>query len=153
MKANLIMRKIDKYKPAVTNNILLFLAGIVWLSVGIMLVYLAYTWLSASSNSNVYLFALAGVTVALLAHHFGFLKIADKNLRRILPMKGKKCLFSFITWKSYLLIAVMITMGITLRHSAIPKPYLAIIYIGVGLGLILSSVRYFRTYIREVKRQ
>lgn len=147
------MRKIDRYKPAVTKNLLIFLAGVVWLLVGIMLVFLAYTWLSASSNLNVYLFAGAGVAIALLAHNFGFLKIADKNLRRILPMNGKKCLFSFITWKSYLLIAVMITMGITMRHSSIPKPYLAILYIGIGLGLILSSLRYFKTYIREVRRQ
>jgi len=67
-------------------------------------------------------------------------------------MNEKKGLFAFITGKSYLIIAVMITMGIVLRHSAIPKQYLAILYIGIGLGLILSSVRYIRIFIREIRR-
>jgi hypothetical protein len=152
-KTELIMRKIDKYKPAVTKNLLLFLAGIVWVFVGIMLLFLAFSWLSTVSNLNIYLFVSAGVVLALLAHHFGFLKIADKNLKRILLMNEKKCLFAFIPWKSYLIIAVMITMGAVLRHSAIPKQYLAILYIGIGLALILSSVRYLRVFIREIRRQ
>ena len=146
------MRKIDKYKPAVAKNLLLFLAGIVWLFVGIMLVFLAYTWLTAAPNINIYLFTGAGVAIALFAHHFGFIKIANKNLNRILQMNGKKCLFAFVPWKSYLIIVIMITMGITLRHSAIPKPYLAILYIGIGLGLILSSVKYMRIFFREIRR-
>ncbi len=110
-------------------------------------------WLSKVSNINIYLFGGAGVVLALLAHHFGFLKIVDKNLERILPMDEKKCLFSFIPWKSYLIIVVMITMGAILRHSVIPKQYLAILYTAIGLALILSSVRYMRVFFREIRRQ
>ena len=99
---------------------------------------------------NNYVFVGAGVVLGLLAHHFGFLRIADRNLERILPMKEKKCVFSFITWQSYLIIAVMIAMGTILRHSAIPKQYLAILYTGIGLALILSSVRYMRVFFEEV---
>ena len=94
-----------------------------------------------------------GVVVALLVHHFGFLKIVDKNIERILPMVEKKCLFSFITWKSYLMILVMVTMGAWLRHSAIPHRFLAILYIGIGLALILSSLRYIRVFIDETKKR
>ncbi|NOX96632.1 MAG: hypothetical protein GXO98_00915 [Nitrospirae bacterium] len=136
-----------------SNNFLLFLAGIVWIFVGIILLFLAFSWLSTASNLNIYLFASAGVILALLTHHFGFLKITDKNSKRILLMNEKRGLFAFITWKSYLIIAVMITLGIVLRHSAIPKQYLAILYIGIGLGLILSSVRYIRIFIREIRRE
>ncbi|OPX35013.1 MAG: hypothetical protein B1H12_09500 [Desulfobacteraceae bacterium 4484_190.2] len=147
------MRKIDKYKPAVTKNFLLFFAGLVWVFVGIMLLFLAFSWLSTASNLNTYLPASAGVILALIVHHFGFLKIADKNLKRILLMNEKKCLFAFIPWKSYIIIAVMIMMGAVLRHSSIPKQYLAILYIGIGLALILSSVRYMRMFIREIRRK
>ncbi len=86
-----------------------------------------------------------------MVHHFGFLKIVDKNLDRILPMDEKKCLFAFIPWKSYLTITVMIIMGAILRHSAIPKQYLAILYTTIGLSLILSSVRYIRTFFQVKK--
>ena len=146
------MRKINIYKPAVTKNVLLFLAGIIWVCVGTMLLFLAFSWLAKVSNINIYLFGGAGVVLALLAHHFGFLRIVDKNLERILPMDEKKCLFSFMPWKSYLIIVVMISMGAILRHSMIPKQYLAILYTAIGLALILSSVRYLRIFFREIRR-
>ena len=146
------MGKLEKYKPAAEKNLLVLMAGIVWAGVGIMLLVLAFSWLEADADSNIYLFGGVGLVLALLVHHFGFLRIVDKNLKRIIPMTGKKCVFSFITWKSYLLIIVMMTMGIMLRHSSIPKPYLAIIYTAIGLALILSSFRYMRVFIREMKR-
>lgn len=117
-----------------------------------MLLFLAFSWLSAAPNINIYLYAGAGIVLALLVRHFGFLKIVDKNMKRILQMNGKKCLFAFISWKSYLIIAVMVTMGVLLRHSMIPKKDLAILYIGIGLALILSSVRYIRVFYREIRR-
>jgi len=46
----------------------------------------------------------------------------------------------------------MITMGAILLHTTIPKHYLAVLYIGIGLALVLSSVRYFRFFIREIRR-
>lgn len=134
-----------------TKNILLLLAGTAWLCVGVMLMFLGFSWLSEASHTNTYLFGGAGVILALLVHHFGFLRIVDKNLKRISLMDEKNCLFSFISWKSYLLIVIMITMGIMLRHSAIPKQYLAILYIGIGLALILSSVRYMRVFFKEMR--
>ena len=142
----------DRYKPAVTRNVLLFLAGIVWLLVGGMLVLLAGSWLSAAGEGSPYPPAGAGIALALLVHHFGFLKIANRNLARVLRMTGKKCLFAFVPWRSYLIIAVMIALGATLRHSAIPKRYLAILYLGIGLALALSSIRYLRIFVREVGR-
>jgi hypothetical protein len=147
-----IMRDLDKYKPAVTKTFLLFIAGFVWEFVGVLLLFFAFSWLSTASNLDIYLSSGAGILLALLVHHFGFLKIADKNLKRILQMNGKRCLFSFIPWKSYLIIAVMVTMGALLRHSMIPKKDLAILYIGIGLALILSSVRYIRVFYKEFIR-
>ena len=113
------MGDIDKYKPAVATPLLLFLAALVWDCAGIMLLLLAFSWLSTATRVEAYLYAGAGILLALLVHHFGFLKIVDKNLERILQMNGKKCLFAFIPWKSYLIVAVMIAMGAGLRHSPV----------------------------------
>ena len=84
-----------------------------------MLLFLAYSWLSTASNINNYMYVGAGILIALLAHHFGFLKIVDKNLNRLNQMDGKRCLFSFIPWKSYLIIMVMIAMGTNLTYLPI----------------------------------
>ncbi|MBT8338539.1 MAG: hypothetical protein HKP58_12905 [Desulfatitalea sp.] len=134
---------INKFKPAVGKPVLLFLAAMMWIGVGILLLSLAYTWLHHAMGDSLPP-AAAGVGAGLVIHHFGFLKIVDKNLARIQPMEGKRCLFSFLSWKSYLIVVVMMAMGITLRHSSIPKPYLATLYIAIGLALILSSIRYLR---------
>ena len=147
------MKKRDLFKPAVTKHVLLFLAGFIWLCVGTMLLVFAYSWLSEAPRILFFMFFGFGVVVALLVHHFGFLKIVDKNIERILPMVEKKCLFSFITWKSYMIIIVMVSMGTLLRHSAIPQQYLAILYTGIGLALILSSLRYIRVFINEIRKQ
>ena len=147
------MNKRDKYKPAVTKIALLFLAGCVWVGVGSMLLLVAFSWLSAAAYAERYVLVGAGVVVALLIHHFGFLKIAEQNVARILPMDEKRCLFSFMPWKSYLMIPVMIAAGAILRHAAIPKQYLAILYTGIGLALVLSSVRYVRVFLREIRRR
>ena len=143
------MMEIEKYKPAVTKNILLIIAGVVWVCGGLMLLYLAFTWLNKASNISVHPYIIAGVLLALLVHHFGFLKIVDRNLNRILQIERKKCFFAFIPFRSYLIIIVMVMIGILLRHSKIPKYDLAVLYIGIGLAMILSSVRYIRMFYRE----
>lgn len=134
----------NKFKPAVKKPFLLLLSGAMWFAVGIMLNTYAYHWLIAYRSNNAYLFASIGFIAAVVIHHFGFLKLADKNLGRISYMKDNPCVFSFMSWKSYIIVVIMVSMGITLRHSSIPKQYLCVLYIGIGLALILSSIRYFK---------
>jgi hypothetical protein len=141
---------VNKLNPAVDKKFLILLAGIVWCGVGIMLILFAVSWLSHYQGRGTFLFYLAGFLAAMPIHHFGFLKLADKNLRRLLPIIEKKCIFSFITWKSYLIIIIMVSMGIALRHSRIPKEYLSVLYNGIGLGLFLSGIRYFRISLRLI---
>ena len=139
----------EKFKPAINKKYLLLLSGSMWIAVGIMLISFAYKWLNEYTGNLKDLFTILGVLIALIIHHFGFLKVVDKNLGRISALKDKPCVFSFMSWKSYILVAVMVTLGITLRHSSIPKQYLAVLYIGIGLALILSSVRYFRVLLSQ----
>ena len=141
---------LGKYKPAVGKRTLLFLGGFIWIGVGTMLLGFSYRWLRAFPGKHSLPFVFTGIVLAMAIHHFGFLKIVDRNLRRILPAEEKKCIFSFMPWKSYFLVAVMVGTGIFLRHSSIPKTYLSIVYIGIGLGLILSSVRYFRVLLQQL---
>ncbi len=140
--------ELKKLNPAVDKKILVLLAGVMWCGVGIMLVSFALSWLSVCTVAEKVIFYSAGFLAAMPIHHFGFLKIADKNLKRLLPFTQKKCVFSFMTWRSYLIVLVMISMGITLRHSAIPKRYLSVLYNGIGLALFLSGIRYLRFFVK-----
>ena len=143
--------KIKDLKPGVNKNYLLFLSGLMWIAVGTLLLSYAIKWLKDFNNTLDFIFSAIGFILALIIHHYGFLRVVDRDLDRILPLEGKRCVFSFMSWKSYLIVIVMMTMGITLRHSSIPKQYLSILYIGIGLALILSSIRYFKTLIIQIR--
>jgi hypothetical protein len=140
--------EIRKFIPVVDKRILVLLAGLMWCGVGVMLVSFAVTWLSPLNGTQKEIFYATGLLFAMPIHHFGFLKIANKNLKRLLSFTQKKCVFSFMTWRSYLIVLVMVSMGIALRHSIIPKRYLSILYNGIGLALFLSGIRYLRFFLK-----
>jgi len=135
---------LDKLNPSVSKPFLKLLAGLLWLGTGIMLSIMGFKWVLISPEQNALYFGLAGLAASLPIHYLGFSRIVNRNLARINDIDGKYCLFGFMSWKSYLIIAIMMTMGISLRHSSIPKVYLSVIYIGIGTALVLSSLRYFR---------
>ena len=116
-----------------------------WSGVGIMLFAFAANWLGAVRSWTVSLLILTGLLLAAGIYFFGFSKLASSNIQRILNIpKERVCLFAFQKWTSYPLVLVMIAMGIYLRiYSPIPKPYLAILYIGLGASLFVSSFHYF----------
>ncbi|MBI5408039.1 MAG: hypothetical protein HZA14_01580 [Nitrospirae bacterium] len=143
---------LKKFDPAVDKRILIMLSGIVWSILGIILCYLAVHWLSQTTMRNRVWLGSAGIILALMIHHFGFLKLVNKNIERILAKEGKVCIFGFQPWKSYLIIVIMIGMGAILRRSSLPKSYLSVIYIGFGGAMALSSIRYHRIFLKHAFR-
>ncbi|MBU4037886.1 MAG: hypothetical protein KKA35_15820, partial [Proteobacteria bacterium] len=118
-----MIKKINKLKPAVDKRALIFIAGSIWVCSGIMLLSFSYYWMHESQNISYWLITGIAFILSLFIHHFGFLKIVDRNLRRLLPAEEKKCIFSFMDWKSYLNVVVMAVLGIFVRHSSIPRIY------------------------------
>lgn len=125
------------------------LASIIWSGVGIYLNFLAFRWLTPIKFSQAVLFVLGGLILSLAIYAIMFRPFADQNIKRIKGMPGDKiCLFAFQRWTSYPLVVVMISLGIFLRlYSPIPKPYLAVLYVGIGSSLFLASLRYYRYLI------
>ncbi|PKP30583.1 MAG: hypothetical protein CVU00_13535 [Bacteroidetes bacterium HGW-Bacteroidetes-17] len=120
-----------------------------WFGVGIFLNTYAYSWLNREFELLHFFYIGAGILLGITIHRFGFSKVAQKNIFRISRLPDKPCIFSFMAWKSYFLVLIMIGFGITLRLSPIPKNYLSIVYIGIGLALILSSLKYFQSALKQ----
>ena len=131
--------------PAAKREILVLLAGLLWLAVGLALLSAAAGWLSAADSGFVPALAI-GIIGGLIVYRFGFSKLAGINLVRIYaqaPIKDKVCIFAFQNRRSYFMVIIMMLMGSGLRHLPIDKIYLAPVYLTIGLGLSLSSLIYF----------
>jgi hypothetical protein len=143
-----------RMKPAVSKYWLIALAGLTWSAVGILLCRLAYIWLTDVPWRWALPLGSLGIISALAAYHYGFSGIALKNIARLCLLPDKCCIFAFQAWKSYLIIIFMIILGITLRHSPLPKHYLAIIYMTIGGALFLSSFHFYRRiWLVKIKKQ
>lgn len=71
-----------------------------------------------------------------------FARVIKKNSRRIQDMPQPRLPFyRFLDLKGYLVIAFMMTLGITLRHvGSIPDAFFAFFYTGLGSALFLSGL-------------
>ncbi len=144
------MEWINKLKPGLHKNWLLLTAGLMWTGVGIFLISLAVGWIFKPTIPHPWYYWIPGLLLALAIFQFGFSRLSIKNSRRITTLDIERpCLFAFQQWHSYPLVLFMIALGITLRKfSPIPKPLLGILYIGIGGGLGLSSIYYYREIVR-----
>jgi hypothetical protein len=139
-----------KLYPGVNKIWLHLFAGVIWSGVGVMLISLAARWLGLVVLYQTILLILAGMALAAGIFYFGFSKYALKNVHRIEAYPNERvCLFAFQKWTSYPLVLFMVFLGIYLRvYFPIPKPLLAILYIGIGGSLFLASLHYFAKVIR-----
>ena len=126
--------------PSVPRPWLIAIAGLVWCAVGVMLWLHAVEWLRDLRGEMVLPLGL-GLGLGVFAHFALFARIARKNLVRLQAYPPRACLFAFQAWRGYLMIALMIALGLLLRHSPIPTHYLAVGYTAIGTALILSGVR------------
>ena len=134
-----------KLTPATPKSWLYALAGLMWSGVGVFLCSLTVEWLKPVEILAKILFIIGGVALGLGIYKFGFSRFAINNIQRINHYPSPKmCIFAFQQWSSYPLVVFMISLGIFLRvYSPIPKPWLAMMYIGIGGSLFLASFHYY----------
>jgi hypothetical protein len=132
-----------RLKPAVPKHWLIAIAGGVWLAVGILLLRLAWSWLQSMPPGRSAGLLAAGLLLALAFHRFLLSRLVRRNTARIDRYAEKGCLFAFQAWRSYLVILAMIAMGALLRHTALPREMLAVLYTAMGAALSLASLAYF----------
>ncbi len=138
---------LDHLKPRASRSFLLLLSGLMWSIVGILLCRLAISWyITLGFTQHIFWFSLS-IPTALTIHFFGFSKLAQVNIPRIQNLPPKPCVFAFMQWWNYPLVIFMISLGIWMRHSTIPKQYLGILYFGIGAALFLASLLYYRALI------
>jgi uncharacterized membrane protein YuzA (DUF378 family) len=127
-------------------------AGLMWTSVGLFLISLAWSWIMKPGISSRWVYIISGIALAGMIYQFGFSRLAKKNSQRIDQLQTEKpCIFAFQEWHSYPLVVFMVFLGITLRkYTPIPKSLLGILYIGIGGGLGSASIHYYLHVLRLI---
>ena len=134
----------DRLRLDVDSRWLFAIAGVIWTGVGILLLAYAVQWLAPETVPVELELIVAGIAVAVVFVRFVFHGIVRKNIDRIEAGPARASAFAFQGWKSYLVTVFMIALGIMLRHSAIPKTWLAPVYLGIGIALLATSLLYHR---------
>lgn len=134
---------------SVPKKYLLLVSGLMWSGVGLMLIALATRWLLNLNVVYPYLLIIAGIIPGILVARFGFSQIVNENILRIEAMEATASVFAFQAWHSYVLIVIMMSLGMYVRHSGlIPMLLKTPGYYTIGTALSLSSVRYYMRFIR-----
>lgn len=138
---------IDILTPRVQRTYLLLIAAFVWTFAGGMLLFRGYSYMMAYPHFLAV--KIAGCFIGgLMFFKLLFVRISKKHVHRIntLPI-DHPCFFSFFNLKSYLMMTIMITSGITLRKTGIISPeYLSLIYVTMGIPLLMSSFRFYYSF-------
>jgi len=130
--------------PKVHKNILIIIAGVLWTSVGILLISIASKWFHLLSSSEFTFSIIGGLLLGSAISYFGFTNLAKKNIERINLYSKNVCIWAFQRWQTYFLIIFMMSLGIFMRSTSfIPKFLLAPMYIGIGFALFTASFKYY----------
>lgn len=144
---------IKRLKPGIPKRFLLFVAAIVWAVASLMLLFRGAGFIFKNSNYK-FLHFLAAIVFGVSFYRILFNRISKKHIERIKSINIEKpCIFSFFNFRSYLLMGLMISLGISLRKFNLVNPdYLYTFYVGMGIPLFISSLRFYFAWLQYSKR-
>ena len=136
---------LNYFKPGIPKKGLYLVAAIVWTFAGGMLISRGTLGLLNEGHHLALEFIMGGI-LGIVFYIFMFSKISAKHLTRISAIKLEKpCLFSFFNFRSYILMTIMITGGITLRvFNLIDHQVLFTIHVVMGIPLFFSALRFYK---------
>lgn len=131
----------------VPKRALLLIAGVVWLIAGFNVARLG---IIAYIEVNIMWYYLLLSAVVFFLFGTMFFMITKKHSKRIKSYNEEyRPFWNFFDLKSYVIMAVMMGGGITLRESRLlPDEFIAFFYSGLGLALSLAGVLFIVNFIR-----
>ena len=128
----------------VKRDNLLLIAGIVWMIAGSNILIIGVSSYIGSSNMAWWaiLLMILGTFAVLGLFHVMFGKMVKKHVARIRNFEDRPHNpLLFFDVKSYIIMAFMIALGITLRVSGIvPNWFIASFYTGLGSALLVAGL-------------
>ncbi|MDD2465453.1 MAG: hypothetical protein PHI97_15760 [Desulfobulbus sp.] len=130
-------RKFSQWvKPGVPRSVHLFAAPFLWTAVGCLLMYRGYNWIK--TEQHYWLLALS-FSLGTLKSMLILDKVVRKSIERIVHFKDNTCLGALYSWKSWLMVVMMMTAGIVIRRVGHPGQLVGMLYCAIGWALCFSS--------------
>jgi uncharacterized membrane protein YedE/YeeE len=147
-----MMKFLEKIKPGVKKRTLLLIAGCAWSIAGGILISRSLSHL-IGVNHHLAIEIGTGIVFGSLFYLLLFARISKKHISRINLIEiNNPCFFSFFNFRSYLLMAIMISGGITLRLSGLVNPEIIYtFFLCMGIPLLVSAWRFFYSYAKNKK--
>ncbi len=146
------MKFLEKIKPGVKKRTLLLIAGCAWSIAGGILISRSLSHL-IGVNHHLAIEIGTGIVFGSLFYLLLFARISKKHITRINLIEiDNPCFFSFFNFRSYLLMAIMISGGIMLRLSGLINPEIIYtFFLCMGIPLLVSAWRFFYSYVKNKK--
>lgn len=137
------MLNVRKYNLLIAN-------GLLWLAVGTKITLIGLSAYGRLAGQRP-LWPLILISLAVFAGFYAmFTGVVRKYAARIVGMEEERpSLLKTFSLKGYILIAFMISLGISLKHvPGIPDAFFAAFYCGLGPGLLSAGIRFILRRIR-----
>jgi hypothetical protein len=143
---------LNRFKPGVPRRTLLLIAGCAWSLAGGILIARSLMHLFTFNHFLAMEIGI-GIGSGILFYILLFANISKKHIGRINLIKiDNPCFFSFFNFRSYLLMLVMISGGITLRLSGlVNEEIIYTFFLCMGIPLLVSAWRFFYSYAKNRK--
>lgn len=121
---------------------LVFLDGFIWLAAGLNVVNLGVRAWQGLEGTGFWL--VVGCVLTMGAFGTMFVRMVFKNVERLrLISAERRHVWNCMSLRSFLIMAFMIGLGVTLRHSPqVPRGFIAFFYVGLGTALSAAGVVY-----------
>ena len=129
-------QSLRQLKPGVNRRVHLFAAPLLWTVVGGLLIFRGWTWMGPGRGRWLVLLALV---IGTLKSLFILDRTARRTVARIVQLRDGACLGAVYSWKTWLLVILMMGSGIVLRRFFTPGAAVGTIYVAVGWALFFSS--------------
>lgn len=129
----------EAHKPAAPVHVHLLLAGVMWSTVGCLLMALGVRWSGPFDPALTPWLVLAGLAVGVTKSRLVMDRAGRRIVERIRARGDGRCLGGFVSPLTWVLILSMMVLGRLLRARLLPPAVIGVVYVAVGSALLVSS--------------
>ena len=136
----------------IPTKYLLLVNGLLWTAIGTKIALIGVDYYGRLESVPWWYYLLSAVVFGLF--WFMFTGVVRKYAERIMAMpEPRTSILKTFSVKGYLIIAFMITLGITLKQiPQVPDSFIAWFYCGLGPGLLSAGIRFIIRWWKAITK-